>query len=121
MADKDALIQSQAGMRFIAQMTLYNSGNAERLAGFITNSYHETALQERPADVRLGDMRAMLAQHGKGRVYQVLATDKHQVVVLMQMQQTKALYMAEMIVEEDYPHRITTYTVQPLRAGIGAG
>lgn len=114
MADKDALIQSQAGMRLIAQMTLYNTGDSERLAGFIANSYHTNALQARPTCDRLREMLAQFRQDGKGRVHQVIATDKHQVVVLLQMQHTRALYLAEMIVEKDYPHRITTYTLQPL-------
>lgn len=115
MADKDALIQSQAGMRFIAQMTLYNTGDGDRLAGFIANSYHASALEQQPAPERLQAMLALRQQGGKSRVHQVVAMDKHQVVVLLQMQHTHALYLAEMIVEEDYPHRITTYTLQPLQ------
>ena len=47
-------------------------------------------------------------------MYQVLAIDKYKVVVLMEPQQGDGFYMTEMAVEEDYPHRVSSFSIQPL-------
>lgn len=112
MNDKGTLVTSNAGMRLIAQQTLLNTGDAERLRGFITDSYAATALETQSIEARLGELQAL----GKLRVFQVLAADKHRVVVLMQAQQDESLHLIELAVEEDYPHRITEYRQQPLQA-----
>ncbi len=110
MNDKATLRLSNAGMRLIAQQTLLNNGDAERLRVFITDSYAASALESQPVVSRLADLQAL----GKLRVFQVLAADKHRVVLLMQAQRDDALYMVELAVEEDYPHKITQYSQKPL-------
>ena len=112
MNDKGTLITSQAGMRLIAQQKLLNNGDAERLHVFITDSYAASALEAQPVEARLADLQAL----GKLRVFQVLASDKHRVIALMQAQQDEALYMIELAVEEDYPHKIIEYSQKPLEA-----
>jgi hypothetical protein len=108
--DKATLRLSNAGMRLIAQQTLLNNGDAQRLRVFITDSYAPSVLETQPVESLLTDLQAL----GKLRVFQVLASDKHRVVVLMQAQQDEALYMVELAVEEDYPHKITAYSQKPL-------
>ncbi|MAS32397.1 MAG: hypothetical protein CL610_00225 [Anaerolineaceae bacterium] len=110
MGDKGALVTSNAGMRLIAQQTLLNRGDADRLRHFIRESYTPDALETQSVDDRLADLQ----QTGKQRVFQVLAVDKHQALVLMQAQRDEGLYMTQINVEEDYPHRITVYSQQPL-------
>jgi hypothetical protein len=112
VSDKAALVTSQAGMRLIAQQKLLNNGDAERLRVFISESYAESALEAQPVEARLAELQAI----GRLRVFQVLAADKHRVVVLMQAQRDEALYMVELAVEEDYPHKITEYSHKPLNA-----
>lgn len=114
--DKLALRKSQAGMRFIAQMTIYNSEDEERLRRFISESYHEDALMQANVQQRLANERAMLEQIGKVRVKQVAAANEYQVIVILEAQKTPgAYYYMEMQVEEDYPHRIRHYLLVPLQ------
>lgn len=101
-------------MRLIAQQTLLNGGDAERLRLFISDSYAASALEAQPAESWLNELQAA----GRLRVFQVLAADKHRAVVLMQAQRDEALYMVELAVEEDYPHKITICTYQPLQEGV---
>jgi hypothetical protein len=112
--DKLALRRSQAGMRFIAQMTIYNSENTERLRQFIADSYHDTLLQEADTETRLHDLQQTLQQVGKLRVKQVMATNEHQAIVVMQAQQAEGLFYCEVQVETDYPHKITRYLFQQM-------
>lgn len=107
--DKNALIRSQAGMRFIAQMTLYNNKNLGRLKIFIEESYHEQALIVQPADFRLQEFKAIHKLNGRLKVKKVLAVSKHHVILALQTEKNEHLYYAELEVEEDYPHRIMRF------------
>jgi hypothetical protein len=109
MDDKLALRISQAGMRFIAQMTIYNSGDFERLRQYIEESYHPDMLAQESVEDRLAIFREQYDTIGKVRVRQVVATGKHQVVVVLETEREEGFLVNEMQVEEDYPHRITVF------------
>jgi hypothetical protein len=111
MDDRLALRISQAGMRFIAQMTIFNSGNFERLRTFIAESYHPDLLEQKPATARLGDFRNDFAMMGKVRVRQVVGTGKHHVIVLLEAEHDEGFFLSELKVEGDYPHRIVEYNL----------
>ena len=112
MDDRTQLARSNAGMRLVAQMTFFNKAEFDRLQGFITESYTEQALTDQPAADRLSELQALRQSAGKLRVYQVLAIDKHKAVVLMQAQTDEAFQYVELAVEEDYPHKITQFTLE---------
>jgi len=109
MQDKTALITNPAGMRLIAQMTLYNAGKWDRLRQFIAESYAAPLLEAHPAESRLDVWRGRWSQIGRLRVAQVLALDKYHVVVLMESEQGSAFQAHDLTVEEDHPHKITAY------------
>jgi hypothetical protein len=114
MDDKLALRLSQAGMRFIAQMTIYNSGAFDRLRTFIAESYHPDLLAQQPDEEWLALLRALYETLGKVRVRQVIGMGKHHVIVLLETQHGEGYFLSEIKVEEDYPHRITAYSTSPL-------
>ncbi len=109
MDDKLALRISQAGMRFIAQMTIYNSGDFERLRQFVDESYHCDLLVAQPAEARIEEFRQRYAALGKLRVQQVIGTGKHHVVVLLRAQNDDEFYLNQLKVDEEYPHLIVEY------------
>jgi hypothetical protein len=109
MDDKTALKWSNAGMRLIAQTTVLNSGDTARLRDFIANNYAPKALEDQTVDERVESVQATFAQTGKLKIFQVLATDKHRVIVIMQAQADDAMYYTEIAVEEDFPHKVTAY------------
>lgn len=114
MDDKIALRISQAGMRFIAQMTIYNSGAFDRLLTFIDESYHPDLLAQESAQERLRHFQAQYTEWGKLRVRQVIGTGKHHVVVLLDAQNSDEYLVGELHVEGDYPHRVTAQSLSPL-------
>ena len=107
MDDKIALRSSQAGMRFIAQMTIYNSGSFERLKQFLLESYHPDLLAQEDIDERLDDFRYQYETLGKVRVRQVVGMGKHHVIVLLEVEKSDEFFLNDMQVEEDYPHRVS--------------
>lgn len=111
--DKLALSASQAGMRLIAQTTLYNQQNEARLLQFIQESYSTSQLELHPAEARLNDFRAMFETLKRQKVKQVLATSKHHVIVALEAE-TGGLYYCEVACEDDYPHKITNFMHQKL-------
>lgn len=113
--DKIALRKSQAGMRFIAQMTIYNTSNWERLDQFIKDSYHADILEEQSAESRLQVFKTTFEKIGRMRVKQVIATNEHHSVIAMETEKGGAFFYIEVRVEEDYPHKITFYLHQPLQ------
>jgi hypothetical protein len=112
--DKSALVLSNAGMRLIALQTLLNKGDFARLETYIRDNFTAAALEAQPVEDRLAELRAAWEHTGKLRVYQVIGTDKHQVIVLLEAQQAPGFFLHELTVEEDYPHKITAYTFQTL-------
>jgi hypothetical protein len=108
------LARSHAGMRLIAQVTFYNKGEFERLRTFIAESYTPGAFEVMSAKDRLLDLKMTYRVAGKMRVRQVVATDKHRVVVMLQAQKNHSMYLAQMVVEEEYPHRVVDYHHQLL-------
>ena len=111
MSDVMALRVSQAGMRFIAQMTIYNSGDFERLRTFIAESYHPDLLLLESVDERLAAFRDQREKIGRLRVQQVIGTAKHHVVILLESEQQEDFFLSELKVEEDYPHLIEEYSI----------
>jgi hypothetical protein len=114
MDDKLALRLSQAGMRFIAQMTIYNSGAFDRLHTFVAESYHPDLLELQTPEEWLATLREWYQILGRVRVRQVVGMGKHHVIVLLETQHGEGYFLSEMKVEEDYPHRITAYSTSPL-------
>ena len=114
MSDRTALQQSQAGMRFIAQMTIYNSGDFRRLRTFIREGYHESALESESLAERLAVFRQMYAAIGRLRIRQVIATDKHHIVVMLEAEKSDVLFLNDLQVHPDYPHQILAYSHVPL-------
>jgi hypothetical protein len=114
MDDKLALRVSQAGMRFIAQMTIYNSGDFERLRLFVAESYHPDLLVAETVDVRLAAFRKQFETLGRVRVQQVMGTSKLHVIVLLESQNSEYYFINDLSVEEDYPHRISEYSLATL-------
>jgi len=114
--DKLALRGSQAGMRFIAQMHIYNMDNADRLETFIQDSYHDDQLAQQSVTDRLADLRTMYENVGKVRVKQVMAAGEHHVIVIIETEKGEQLFYIEVKVEEEYPHKIIQFMNQPLKA-----
>jgi hypothetical protein len=102
-----ALQATPAGMRFIAQATLYNAGNWPRLAQFIEASYTAEALAEQSARARLAEFKAEWRMLGRLRVERVIATDRYHVVLLVVAEHTPAHFLVDFQVEAAHPHRIT--------------
>ncbi len=116
MDDKTALKTSSAGMRLIAQTTLFNQGDFPRLKQYVSDNYHPAALEEISVSTWVAEMKAVYRLHGKLRVKQVLATDKHKVIAVMESE-GGGHFMVEMTVEEEYPHKILGYQLQPMEVG----
>lgn len=114
--DKVALRASQAGMRFIAQMTIYNAEKWERLETFIGDSYHDDLLEQMNTESRLNMFKTTYDKVGKMRVKQVMATNEHHVIVVMETEHTDDFFYIELKCEDDYPHKITHYMHAPMQA-----
>ncbi len=106
---------SQAGMRFIAQTHIYNGGNWERLRQFIADSYHDERLAEHSVEGRLQMFQTTQEKAGRMRVKQVVAANEHQIVVITEAEKDGDFFLVELLVEEDYPHKITGYQHRPLQ------
>lgn len=113
--DKLALRKSQAGMRFIAQMHIYNGGDFGRLDMFIRDSYHDDMLEAQSAVERNQILMAMHEKIGRVKVKQVVGTHEHQAIIVIEAEKTDKFYYVEMKVEEDYPHKITYFSLQPMQ------
>ncbi len=110
---KRSLLPSNAGMRLIALLTIFNKGDFARLREYIEHNYHPAMLEDVPARMQLAELKAINRLAGKLRIEQVVAVGKHAALVLLASQRG-GVYLTQLVVEEDYPHRITGVQVQAL-------
>lgn len=103
------LIPSNAGMRLIAQTAIFNKGDFARLGDYITENYADSALETVPARARLAELKAIYRMAGKLRIDRVVAIDKHQALVVLESQRG-LFYMVQLVVGEDYPHKVLVCT-----------
>jgi hypothetical protein len=101
------LARSRAGMRLIAQLRLYNEGDADRLRAFLNDAYQPSALGG-SVDAMLTRLTDERATTGKLRVEQVVGIGDHQVIVVLAAQHG-GLYTVSLAVDEEYPHKIASY------------
>lgn len=106
MDDKNTLLRAAVGRRFIAYLTLMNSGQLKRLRQYIAENYMPGALGEQSVGERVQWHKTFFAETGKLRVYQVLACDEHHLLALVYAQLNKTVYLNEFKVSPDYPHKI---------------
>jgi hypothetical protein len=107
--DHRLLSQSQAGMRLIAQATIYNKADFDRLTAYIRENYAPAALEDGSADERLRFFRDTHTALGRLKVLHVVSAEKHHVVVVMEAERGDDYFVNDLEVEEDYPHRITYF------------
>ncbi len=103
------LIPSNAGMRVIAQLSIFNKGDFNRLRDYITENYTPEALEFTAAKARLVEFKAIFRVSGKLRIDRVVAIDKHQALVVVEGERGD-FYMVQLTVSEDYPHKILVCT-----------
>lgn len=109
--NKQLLGQSAAGMRLIAQMTLYNRAEFGRLKEYVSEYYHPTLLEEQPVSRWIAVLKAQYRLVGKLHIRQVVGTDKYEVIVLTESERGQGFQVVNLAVEEDYPHRVVRFNV----------
>lgn len=117
--DKLALQTSQAGMRLMAQLHLYNQHDQERLAQFLAESYHDSLIAQQDVDSRLAELDRQYETLGRLKIKQVLATSKHHVIVALAAEHDEGYFYSELKVEDDYPHKVTFVMFAPLEEAGG--
>src|SRR3990172_7320686 len=113
---RQMLSRSQAGLRFIALMTIFNHNDDERLRQFIADNYIAAALEERDSAARAQDFAGIFAQTRKLRVQQVMGVSEYQAIIILQAQADLGFYLHTVLVEQEYPHKIISYAHQPVNA-----
>ena len=111
MNDKDVLARSHAGIRLIVLATLYNQGDFTRIRAYLREHFLPLALEQEPVALRIANLREQFRAQGKVRVKQVVAYDKHHVVVLLATQNGGTI-LEDLTVQEEYPHKISAHTRQ---------
>jgi hypothetical protein len=112
-AQQSGLVNSNAGMRVIAQTTLYNKADFARLRQYIEQNYDDEMLAEVGAGARLAEFKASFRLTGRLKIEQVIGVDKHRALVAVSAEHG-GMYAMQMIVAEPYPHKILAYVLQPL-------
>lgn len=103
---KQHLIGNHAGIRLIAQLTLFNRGDFERLRTYLQDNYADEALSMISAKARLAELKAIYRVNGKMRIEQVVAAGEYEVIVALEAERGEAIYLAQMLVHEEYPHKV---------------
>ena len=108
-APQALLVPSNAGMRLIAHLTIFNKADFTRLRDYISENYAPVALEFAPTNARLVEFKAVYRMSGKLRIDRVIAADKHQALVVVEGERGD-FYMMQLTVSEDYPHKVLVCT-----------
>jgi hypothetical protein len=103
------LITSHAGIRLIAQLTIFNKGDFDRLRAYLHDNYAEETFNDISAKTRLAELKAIYRMNGKMRIEQVVAAGEYEVIVALVAERGEAVYLTQMAVQEDYPHKVTFF------------
>jgi len=103
------LVPSNAGIRLIAQLSIFNKGDFNRLRDYISENYAPEALEFASAKARLVEFKAVYKMSGKMRIERIIAVDKHQALVVVEGERSD-FYMVQVTVSEDYPHKVLICT-----------
>jgi hypothetical protein len=109
-----AMVTTPVGRRLIGFLAIYNSADSERLQTFIAENYEDKALDSRSVNEWLKDYTEFYSEAGKLRVFQIVAMDEHYMVALMQSQANGGLYLNEVRVSADYPHKLEKHVHRPM-------
>lgn len=113
---RQQLTRSHAGMRLVAQVSIFNKGDFDRLRQFVNDYYTEEALADTSLKARLAEQKAIYRLSGKLRFDQLIAYGEHEVIAALACEKGDQNYMAHMAVTEDYPHKVLLYVQRTLEA-----
>jgi len=105
---KETLSKTKAGRRFVGFMRALNSGDPAMIQPQL-QYIADKALEAHPAPIWGAQLQYIHAITGGLKALQVVASDEYQVVVLMQAYKDNRLHLIDMIVEEDYPHKVVQF------------
>ncbi len=106
---KQHLITSHAGIRLIAQLTIFNKGDFDRLRAYLQDNYAEEAFADIGVKTRMAELKAIYRMNGKMRIEQVIAAGEYEAIVALVAERGDAVYLTQMAVQEDYPHKVTFF------------
>ena len=107
------LMQTKAGRRFAGFLKTFNAGDLDSIESFVADYSTDEALEANSAAEWRTELNHILEVTGGLRVQQVLAADEYRVVILMEARTNGVLYLTEMAVSEDYPHKIAEFIQRP--------
>lgn len=110
---KQVMVESPAGRRLMAYLTIMNTRNTERLKVYVADNYADEALEKESVDARMRWHDEAFDLTGRLRIHQVVAYDEHYVVVMLQAERDDGYYISEFKVDEDYPHKIMKFNLHP--------
>lgn len=113
---RQQLTRSPAGMRLVAQLSIFNKGDFDRLRQFMNDYYTEEALADTSLKARLAEQKAIYRLSGKLRFDQLMAYGEHEVIVALACEKGAQNFMAHIAVTEDYPHKVLLYVQRALEA-----
>lgn len=110
---KTTLATSNAGMRLIAQLRLFNTGDFEKLRAYLQAYYADKAFEDIALTTRMAELKAIYRVNGKVRVEQVVAVGKHEAMVVL-VSEHGGVFLAQLTVEEDYPHKVNFFAQEKM-------
>lgn len=105
---KTTLSKTKAGRRFVGFMRALNSGDPDMLRAQMLY-IADKALEAHSADIWYAQLQYIYAITGGLKAVQVVASDEYQVIVLMQAHKDHRLHLIDIMVEEDYPHKVIQF------------
>lgn len=111
---KALLAGTAVGRRLIALLTIWNGGTPERLSTYIADNYTAEALAKYSVDQRLDWHLALREETGRVRVEQIMASEDHAVILVLQAEQGGVFYYCDMRVTDEYPHKIRVFNLRQL-------
>lgn len=111
---KSLLASTAVGRRLIALLTIWNSGDLDRLKVYIADNYTPDALAKYDLETRLEWHIALREQIGRLRMEQIMASEDHAVILVLKAEQGGVFYYCDMRVTDDYPHKIQVFNLRQL-------
>lgn len=105
---KETLGKTKAGRRFVGFMRALNTGDPNIMQAHL-DYIADKSLEKHPKEIWLAQLQYIHAITDGLKAIQVMASDEYQVLVMMQAHKDQRIHLIEMVVEEEFPHKVAQF------------
>ena len=98
---------TRAGRRYLFFLNMFNTADADKIRGYISENFAPSFLKENPAEKLVKWCLDIHKQTGKIAMHKVFFSEEYYIIVVIKSLKDDKLFLHKMKVEDKEPYKIT--------------